>query len=448
MQIYNKNFDQIKINKRFDAEFYSPKYDKVLKEISINNTEDLKSISHVTDGNHLSIASEFDEKQEGIKYLRGQDVNNLMLLNNHHLVTIPESIYSTLERSHIFNNDILISIVGTIGNVALVLNQKEKIVANCKLAIVRTHNKKIDPYYLYAFLISKFGQTQIKKSIRGSVQTGIVLPDLRTLKVIRLPKKKEQEISNLIKEGHSKIEDSKKIYEKAQKVVLKRISFDEINLKKKLSFSTNLKEINSNKRIDAEFFQPKYENFMSHLAKFKCDKLSQLVNFEKGVEVGSDKYTEDGIPFTRVSNITPMDLTEEKFISLETYKALKQNEPKLNDIFLSKDGTPGISYHFKKNPKNLVYSGGILKLSQIKKIVSMDVLSIILNSKIVKIQMERDAGGSIIKHWRPEQIENVMIPIFSTEIQREISSLIKESDKLKNNGLKIIDVAKNIIDDF
>ena len=85
MQTFNKNFDQIRIYKRIDAEFFSPKYDKILKEIDNSNCEDLVSISHVTDGNHLSIADEFDEKKDGIKYLRGQDVNSLMLLNNHHL---------------------------------------------------------------------------------------------------------------------------------------------------------------------------------------------------------------------------------------------------------------------------------------------------------------------------------------------------------------------------
>ena len=321
MQTFNKNFDQIRIYKRIDAEFFSPKYDKILKEIDNSNCEDLVSISHVTDGNHLSIADEFDEKKDGIKYLRGQDVNNLMLLNNHHLVTIPESFYDSLERSHIFNKDILISIVGTIGNIALVLNQSEKIVANCKLAIVRTYEEKIDPYYLYAFLISRFGQAQIRKSIRGSVQTGLVLPDLRLLKIMRFSKKQEEDISILVKKGHSKIEESKKIYKQAQELVLKKINFEVINLKKRMSYSVNLKEVNSNKRIDAEFFQPKYENFMDHLKEFKCEKLDQLVNFEKGVEVGGDKYVEEGVPFIRVSNITPMDLTEEKYISLETYKS-------------------------------------------------------------------------------------------------------------------------------
>ena len=39
-----------------------------------------------------------------------------------------------------------------------------------------------------------------------------------------------------------------------------------------------------------------------------------------------------------------------------------------------------------------------------------DYLTMVLNSPIVQLQAERDTNGAIIQHWKPSEIEKVVIP--------------------------------------
>lgn len=55
-----------------------------------------------------------------------------------------------------------------------------------------------------------------------------------------------------------------------------------------------------------------------------------------------------------------------------------------------------------------------------------EYLTLVLNSKAVKMQSERDAGGSIILHWHVSEIENVVVPIIGFTKQQEITKLIEK----------------------
>ena len=62
------------------------------------------------------------------------------------------------------------------------------------------------------------------------------------------------------------------------------------------------------------------------------------------------------------------------------------------------------------------------------------------------MQAERDAGGSIIQHWRKEEIENVVVPIIDYNIQQEIAKLIEESFSLKKQSEHLLEVAKRAVE--
>lgn len=62
------------------------------------------------------------------------------------------------------------------------------------------------------------------------------------------------------------------------------------------------------------------------------------------------------------------------------------------------------------------------------------------------MQSERDAGGSIIKHWKPSKIEEVLIPIIDLDLQIQIEQKIKASFKLKTESKKLLDLAKQAVE--
>ena len=200
----------------------------------------------------------------------------------------------------------------------------------------------------------------------------------------------------------------------------------------------------SSGRLDAEFYQPKYDYLFSNLSEFETSTLGKLTDIRKSIEPGSDAYQETGVPFIRVSDLSKFGLSDTAIhLNAEDYRDVIR--PKKDTILLSKDGSVGIAYKVDE-PLDVITSGAILHLSLKSTDVLPDYLTLVLNSPIVRLQAERDAGGSIIQHWKPSEIENVIIPILPMQIQQEIADKIKSSFKLRKESKRLLNEAKQMVE--
>ena len=91
----------------------------------------------------------------------------------------------------------------------------------------------------------------------------------------------------------------------------------------------------------------------------------------------------------------------------------------------------------------MVPSGGILRLTvRNRERPSEEYLTLVLNSTLVQQQILKDAGGSIIKHWRLDQVKNTLIPILGKEKQKEIKSKIENSFDCRKKSKQLLEIAK------
>jgi restriction endonuclease S subunit len=108
-----------------------------------------------------------------------------------------------------------------------------------------------------------------------------------------------------------------------------------------------------------------------------------------------------------------------------------------------KDATPGIAYYLKDEPENMIPSGGILRLTvKDEDKLYPEYLTIVLNSVIVQKQIERDAGGSVINHWRVDQVKNTLIPILPVTGQKEIAKMVNDSFCNRELSKRLLKLAK------
>lgn len=94
-----------------------------------------------------------------------------------------------------------------------------------------------------------------------------------------------------------------------------------------------------------------------------------------------------------------------------------------------------------------ILSGGILRL-KLKENIDAEYLTLCLNSIIGKMQAERDSGGSVIAHWRPEQIKNIMIPILPALMQNKIGNLLMQSYKARKKAKELLEEAKKKVEEM
>lgn len=194
-------------------------------------------------------------------------------------------------------------------------------------------------------------------------------------------------------------------------------------------------------RLDAEYYQPKYDALFAQLSKYECDTIKDIAYIKKSVEPGSEAYRDEGIPFVRVSDVTKFGISDPSIFLSPNDFDLEELQPKKDTILLSKDGSVGIAYKVEKD-MDCITSGALLHLSVFNENYNPDYFTIVLNSIVVQMQAERDSSGAIIQHWKPSEIEQVIIPKLPKPIQDTISAKIQESFALKAESKRLLDEAK------
>lgn len=197
-------------------------------------------------------------------------------------------------------------------------------------------------------------------------------------------------------------------------------------------------------RLDAEHYQPKYDYLDTQLSSIPTKRLGEVVDIRKSIEPGSEAYREKGVPFVRVADLGKFGL-DSPSVYLDRKAFSTAPRPKKNTILLSKDGSVGIAYKMDEDSE-VITSGAILHLSVKDKNVLPDYLTLLLNSPIVRMQAERDAGGSIIQHWKPSEIAQVVIPILPIHIQQKLSEQVSRSFILRRESRALVDKAKLMVE--
>ncbi|MFW5850990.1 MAG: restriction endonuclease subunit S [Bacteroidota bacterium] len=433
---------------RLDAEYFLKDNIKRLKLLSKKGYEKISSFAYVTDGIHTSI--DYCDNSNVNLFSATTPRENYFDLSRK--VFISEKAHASNPRTALKKDDIIISTVGTIGNCAVV--DKNVLPANSDrhVGIIRLENDDFYPRYVSTFLLTKYGRFQTWRESTGNVQLNLFLYRIRTLKIAKLTKLFQQRIEDLVLLNDSKRLEAKQTYSQAETLLLETLNLKDFQPSKE---PVNVKNFSasfgSSGRLDAEYYQLKYEQVVNRIISTDYDQLVNIVKIKKSIEPGSSVYADEGLPFVRVSDYNKFGLSKpDKYLTddfcKENAEQIKKLKPKKETILFSKDGSVGTAYMLREDA-NFITSGAILHLTvKDKNKVIPEYLTLALNSKLVQMQAERDAGGSIILHWRVSEIENVVVPVIDFDKQREIADLVEESFQLKKQSEHLLETAKRAVE--
>ncbi len=445
MQATIAHLSEANKNERIDSQFFLPEFVESFNAVANGPHSMLSDVAHVTDGNHQKIAENFDDS-EGVRYLRGQDLGTDMMLHDRNIVHIPESCFNALKRSHIFKDDVLITIVGAnTGLIGLVHEPPKKLVANCKLGIARAEKSKIIPGYLYAFLIGRYGQHQILRSIRGGGQTGLILPDIRQLRIARLSNGFESRINDVSFYGHSKAMESKHVYVHAQNILLSELGLTDWRSKHRLTFVKNYSDTEEAERIDAEYFQPKY---------------AEIVNAIKGYKGGWD--TLENLVALNDKNYKPKDKQQYKYIELanitgngeiadcmveegQNLPSRARRKVKNGDLIVSSiEGSLSSIALINKEYHHALCSTGFHVINS--KHYNSETLLVLLKSMVGQLQLKKGCSGTILTAINKDEFGKVALPVILPEKQIEIQLRVIESFELRKQSKHLLECAKQAVE--
>lgn len=441
---------------RLDSGFYAKEIlyytEKIGKMQSYKLYEALSLLTDYTaNGSFASLAQNVDvEDIEGYaKWIRIQNLDQNDYENN--IKYVNEKAYNFLNKSKLFGNELLLSKTGEYLGKAYIFNPEKEgkytLADNIFLLKVKPGYSKP---FLYTYINCKIGRSMLLKWSQGTGQPTVIKDSLKNLVVPKFSNEFVIKIEEVIKLKEKLFEQSRKIYNATEKEFMLRFNSVDFNSSSVTNIVMHSLIMKSSCRLDAEYYQPKYDKLFKFFKEIKTEKLGGkegLVYIKKSIEPGSNAYNDSGIPFIRVSNVNKFGISEPSIkVQPEAIEKIESLFLRKDTILLSKDGSVGIAYRVEKDME-CITSGALLHLIiKDKKKILPDYLTLVLNSKLVQLQAERDCNGAIIQHWKTSDIENVIIPMLDIVIQHEISNKIQEAFRLRRESKRLFDCAKQSVE--
>ena len=430
---------------RIDTEYYHPRYLELEAILAKHSPKPLTEICDVTDGNHFKVSDHFSPDGEH-RYLRGQDLSDFFL-SEANPVYIPKEVFDSLEPSHMKPLDLLLSIVGTIGAVGMIPPDWPVITGSCKLAILRA--QKIDPYYLAAFWASKYGKFQAERNTRGTVQMGLVLDDFPYLQVPDVSPTFQEEVAKLVSDAYEQRQESKRLYRQAEQLLLDKLGLSDKDLADDLCNEVNLSTIFEQARLDAEFFEPKYERLIQRIeATGQATTIGTIAKWlRRGVQPA---YIETG----EIYVVKSKDIGEQ-FIDLEATERTDRSFWAVNeraqirqyDVLLNSTGrgTLGRANCYLETADAIADN----HVTIIRPDENCDpvYLSLYLNSPVGRSQSERlCAGSSGQTELYPDAIVQIRLFLPRNGLQLELRDIVLRAYVAKQGARGLLEQAKRKVE--
>ncbi|WP_462270081.1 restriction endonuclease subunit S [Desulfobacter sp.] len=430
-------------NKRMDSEFFDPKYINYENHVKKSQNSPLGLIVNFVIGPFGSAfhVSNYDPNSS-FRYIRGKDVKPFQLLQNDN-VYMPKNDYQRLKKYSVYPNDLIISVVGTLGNVAII-SKKENGIFSCKSTLLR--NSKIDAHYLLAYLNSQYGKRCLLRRQRGAVQTGLNKDDLRTVPIPIVSNDNQKKIGKTVEKALELADHGKSLYSEVQKNIEQELGLDKLKFRKPVGYEANFSQAMSSSRADAEHFYPEFDNICCHLpAHIKFTPLSKaLVYCQRGKQ---PKYSENGIRVINSKHVLSNKINFENN-RLATSPPIDAFTINHGDVLMNGTGRGTIGRaapYLEIEPALSDNHVTILRTRGIDPVY----LSVFLNSKAGQLQVEKHQRGSSGQiELYPQDIRKFLIWEAPRSLQSEIRDLHDQASALEKESKQLLEQAKQMVEDL
>jgi len=425
---------QLEGAKRLDAEYYQPEYLSFMSQINKFRVKKGGEIGKILRGNTPKEYGDYD-----IPIIRSGDLSNFFI-NENLLRAKNKNIF------YVKNGDILISSIGlgSIGKVNIFTHGNEKTGTVSEVTVIR--ETKISPFYIWAFLTSKYGQFQINREITGA--TGQLHLNIGNVNNIFIPLLKEMEsFDNLYKNAEKFFNDSQTFYYQAENLLLKNLGLINFHRIEELTYIINSSELTTASRLDAQHFQPLTNTLIKLIYEKGATKIKDIAIFNKrGVQ---PEYYDDGeinVVTSKHLGRTSLDYENLDETSFDLWKENPGAQIKQNDILIYTTGA-NIGRTNCYLESNDAIAGNHVNILRVKGF-NQSYLSVFLNSFLGQQQVKKFMTGSAQTELYPDDISRFVVWNAPKETQQKIADLVRKSHEARKKSKELLEEAKRKVEEM
>ncbi|MCD8381012.1 MAG: restriction endonuclease subunit S [Lachnospiraceae bacterium] len=426
---------------RFDSEYYRKTLRSYQAKITSIEHKTLEEIADFLIGPFGSAFNTENYVENGkYRYVRGKDVKPFILANNDNRY-VPKEDYFRLNKYALREKDILVSVVGTLGNACIVTRNDLPAIFSCKSSVIRC--RETNPYFLLAYLNCKNGKQLLARNERGANQKGLNLPDIQKLPVPIFSSDFQEVISNIVCLAYDKSANSGGEYHKAENLLLHELGLTDHTPSNEQISIRSIRDIAQTGRIDAEYYQPKYDAF------------------EKTIKEYENGYTTPGSSFELIKTKCLRDLPEYPYVeigdidigtgSAEYHIIPTSKLPANAKIMTQKDDLivstvrpyRGAVAILKEN--DLLVSGAFTVLRS-KSCYPVQTLQVLFRTQLYKDWLLKYNVGTSYPVIKDEDILNIPIPVFKNEIHDRVKEYVCNSQEMIIRSKELLECAKRAVE--
>lgn len=402
---------RIEIEGRLDPIYYIRKNELVgLKHIRL---EKIGKHFFVKDGDHDKLpADAVTNELEGFRYLRAQDLKDNKIISEKPIY-VTKKYFESVRRCHIYPNDLLFSIMASVGATAVVPKDSPVCTANRAVGILRTKPESLFmPQYVQVVLNTELGIKLLELQKRGGIQQRVNLEDISNLELPVFDFERQHKIidfyNSSLFQKEQKQQQAKQLLDSIDSYLLKELGIklpEKDNSLSKRIFTTKFSEV-SGGRWDP-FWQISQKNKMKS-NNFSEFKVKELANIQKGESITSDEIKEGNFPVIAGGKTSPYSHNVSNFNG--------------NVITISASGAYSGYVWYHKKP---IFASDCSVLTSLDESNCTTLfLYEVLHLKQEELYNLQQGAGQ--PHVYPDDIAEIKIPLPPLPKQKEIASHIRE----------------------
>lgn len=433
---------------RIDSEYYSRcylQYDKIIRR---NPGITIGEFAYVTDGIHTSI--EFDENSHINLISAKSPKENYFDLSGNGYISCAQHYANP--RTALKKGDIILSTVGTIGKCAVVDDTVLPANSDRHVAIIRV-KERYNPYYVSTFLLSKYGRYQCNRFITGNVQPNLFLDKIRNIIVPCFSESFQEKVKQIVLYALNRQENSQAIFHEAERILKMELGMKDFRSTNKTDFTkTFSSSFLESGRLDAEYYQPKYENFEKHIKVGDYVLAGDICSDICYGTVPTSPYTMDGsgVPYIKEMNIknTFVDNLEDLDRITNTGSLPDKFYTKAGDIIISQMGTVADCGVISKKHENCLFGFFTIRL-RLKNTVPFVPLFVGLYIQLLAKPYyfyRNIAHASVRQNTDLPTVQNLFIPKLDLKKQILIADKVQQFLNFRNVSNELFESAKFVVE--
>jgi hypothetical protein len=277
MQFSTRNLSETVLHPdyRWDAEY-------LCFESRENDSIEYVPIGDTLISSQYGLSIEMNEEGDGTKIYRMNEITNMFcdskILKYAPISTDEIDNYKLNDRDVLFNRTNSQVFVGRTGIFRKFSN--EHLVFASYLVRLVPNTDIITPEYLTTFLNTKYGVLDVKRRARISInQSNVNAEELKRVEIPLVSNILQMQITKLFDNAFKLTQECESIYRQAEIILFDELALTDWRPKHQLTFVKNYSDTERAERIDAEYYQPKYNDIINVIKDYTggWDTLENLV---------------------------------------------------------------------------------------------------------------------------------------------------------------------------